>query len=131
METDKADGAAARPFVSAPLVKKPQIKASVSSLHYIFNSIVEHAMSVTGPSGNYDDKLHEIGFRIGWRLLPLVALRERPNKREVRLLPLLTFISTSCWKYLFNRSGELFKSTDSEEACKTTQPLDPIHTPCH
>lgn len=59
-----------------------------------------------------------MGVRMGYRVLLLVNLREKPWKRETRILPVLTFVSQNCWKYLFGHPGDLFKSSESEGECE-------------
>lgn len=61
---------------------------------------------------------HQMGVRMGYRVLLLVSHRERSSKRELRILPMLTFISQTCWRYLFGRTGDLFKSSESETECE-------------
>ncbi|KAL8444728.1 hypothetical protein Emag_005357 [Eimeria magna] len=58
--------------------------------------------------------LHELGLRVGYKALDLIIYRERHNRREIRLLSILTFVATCVWKTLFGHSVELLKAQDSE-----------------
>lgn len=63
-------------------------------------------------------RLHELGLRIGYKILDLLVYRERHKKREIKILSILTFVSTCVWRYLFGHSGELLKAQDNELECK-------------
>lgn len=65
-------------------------------------------------------RLHELGLRVGYKALDLVLYRERHNRREIKLLSILTFIATCVWKSLFGHSVELLKAQDSELECTDT-----------
>ncbi|CAE7699815.1 unnamed protein product [Symbiodinium sp. CCMP2592] len=60
--------------------------------------------------------LHDLGIPAGVRILDLYVLRENRNKRETRLLPMLTFIAGPMWKNLFGHSAELFKAETDDNS---------------
>ncbi|KAJ3153333.1 TRAPP subunit trs31 [Geranomyces michiganensis] len=63
-----------------------------------------------------EKKLSDFGYRVGIRSLELLVFRDRPNRRDTRLLNTLSFIHTNIWKALFGRAADsLEKGTDNED----------------
>ncbi|CAE7870256.1 unnamed protein product, partial [Symbiodinium sp. KB8] len=60
--------------------------------------------------------LHDLGIPAGVRILDLYVLRDNRNRRETRLLPMLTFIAGPMWKNLFGHSAELFKAETDDNS---------------
>ena len=53
---------------------------------------------------SYVCRIDQCGFEIGYKILELLFSRMKPGKRPTKLMDVLQFISSSCWKYLFGRS---------------------------
>jgi hypothetical protein len=63
-------------------------------------------------------RLQAAGYGVGQRVLELLALRERPAKRETTVVGILQFLSGTVWMQLFGRTADaLEKSTDQANAC--------------
>jgi len=63
-----------------------------------------------------EKRLSDAGYSIGIRLAELIFYREKNNKRETKLLGILTFISYTVWKVLFGKQADsLEKSTEQED----------------
>ena len=61
-----------------------------------------------------------MGEGVGWRVLDLLAIRDRSIKRELRLVAMLSYIQVSAWKALFGRSADsLEQSIDHDDECMT------------
>lgn len=72
-------------------------------------------------------RLNVLGYRVGVRLVELLPLRDvvqpmsslrspPPPTRTIRLLPLLTYIHSTLYRYLFGRTADsLEKSTDNDD----------------
>eukprot|EP01054_Gregarina_sp_Poly1_P004956 Gregarina_sp_Poly_1__4955@NODE_2626_length_1900_cov_100_691217_g54_i3_p2_GENE_NODE_2626_length_1900_cov_100_691217_g54_i3NODE_2626_length_1900_cov_100_691217_g54_i3_p2_ORF_typecomplete_len135_score10_24TRAPP/PF04051_16/2_8e18PLDc_3/PF13918_6/0_082_NODE_2626_length_1900_cov_100_691217_g54_i362466 len=105
-------------ILNRPLIKKQKQEVSVSAVHFLFAAMVQYCMNQTRQATELEDKLHEMGVRMGYRVLLLVSFREKNFKRETRILPMLTFITQNCWKFLFGYQGDLFKSQDTEGECR-------------
>lgn len=84
-------------------------EVSASFLHYLFAETVRYCLLGVYSSHQLEDRLHELGVRVGWRLLEPLSFRERPGRRETRLIGILTFIATTCWKHLFGHHGDLLR----------------------
>lgn len=64
------------------------------------------------------DRLEEAGYGVGQRVLELVAVREKYNRRETRVVQILQYISNNIWKYLFGKNADsLERSMENEDEC--------------
>lgn len=64
------------------------------------------------------EKLSQLGFRIGRRALDLIIARERISKRDTRLLSILNFIALTLWTFLYGKQADSLKKVrDSELEC--------------
>ena len=61
-------------------------------------------------------RLEGMGYSVGLRVLELLTLRERQQKRKVRLLPMLQWVSSNVWKSLFGKTADsLERSMENED----------------
>ena len=71
------------------------------------------ACSLTGAR-----RLTDAGHSIGYRFLETVFFKERPAKRETKLLGMLQFVSSVAWKALFGKGADaLEKSRENDDEC--------------
>jgi hypothetical protein len=64
------------------------------------------------------DRLWEVGYQVGLRMLELQSFREKKVKRELEIVGILGFISVNVWKALFGeRADSLERSTEHEDEC--------------
>jgi hypothetical protein len=62
-------------------------------------------------------RLEQAGYGVGLRCLELVAVKERPAKRETSVVGMLQFVSSALWQALFGKTADaLEKSTDTANA---------------
>jgi hypothetical protein len=63
-------------------------------------------------------RLDQAGYDVGARFLELCMAREKPGKRETKLVAMLQYVSTNMWKTLFGRKADgLEKSKEHEHTC--------------
>ena len=68
----------------------------------------------------YDNRLANLGYQVGIKILDLLVLREKQQyRRETKLINMLTFIKTSVWKNLFGKEADkLERANDDERTCE-------------
>lgn len=49
-------------------------------------------------------RMDQCGFDIGYKILEILYAKLKPGKRPTKLMEVLQFIGSACWKYLFGRS---------------------------
>nr|XP_024356447.1 trafficking protein particle complex subunit 5-like isoform X2 [Physcomitrium patens] len=60
--------------------------------------------------------LEEAGFGVGIRMLELLCHRDKANRRETRVLGILSFVHSTVWKSLFGKVADsLEKGTEHED----------------
>lgn len=85
----------------------------------LFSELVSYCRDRVESVVALQDKLSELGYRIGRRALDLIIMREKNTKRETRLRNILSFIVLSLWTFLYGKqAGSLMKVRDSELECK-------------
>ncbi|KAI8991997.1 NO signaling/Golgi transport ligand-binding domain-containing protein [Mycotypha africana] len=78
--------------------------------------MLQYAQKRVNGIQDLERKLNEFGYRVGYRLLELLAWREKSAKREIKVINVLYFIHSTVWKALFNKSADsLEKSTENED----------------
>ena len=68
----------------------------------------------------YVNRLANLGYQVGIKILDLLVLREKQQyRRETKLINMLTFIKTSVWKNLFGKEADkLERANDDERTCE-------------
>ena len=71
---------------------------------------------------NHLSSLNTLGYRIGTRVLELMAWRaesaSKAPKRDIRFLPVLMSIHTNVWKAVFGKPADAIeKSFQNEDEC--------------
>ncbi|CDJ43352.1 transport protein particle component Bet3 domain-containing protein, putative [Eimeria tenella] len=89
-------------------------EVSLSSFSFLFSEMVQYSLNAAKKGYRMEDRLHEMGLRIGYKVLELVAFRERAAKREIRIVSFLSFVASAVWRCLFGRSMELLRAQDTE-----------------
>ncbi|KAK4057122.1 Trafficking protein particle complex subunit 31 [Microbotryomycetes sp. JL221] len=110
-----------------PVVRSRGQDLSLAAWTYLFGEIVQYTQKrVTGIS-EFEKRLNILGYRVGARLVELLPLRDYmypistlrsppPPTRTLRLLPVLTYVHSTLYRFLFGRPADsLEKSTDNPD----------------
>ncbi|PHT51776.1 hypothetical protein CQW23_06238 [Capsicum baccatum] len=63
-----------------------------------------------------ENSLEDVGYAVGAQILELLSHREKGNRRETRLLGILSFVHDTVWKVLFGKVADsLEKGTEHED----------------
>lgn len=103
-------------ILDRPIGKSQGLKqVGLSSFAFLFSEMIQYAQDRVNDIAHLESKLAEMGYQVGWRVLDLIVLRERPLKRDIKQVAILQFISSKCWKFLFGKPTDaLERSTESE-----------------
>ena len=111
---DRSSSASSATIYDLPLSRYRR-DINLSTFAFLFSEIVQYSHNRVESIPELEAKLSAIGQRVGARILELVVLRERHNRREIRLSAMLLFVNTVVWKHLFGRQADaLEKDGDSE-----------------
>lgn len=85
----------------------------------LFSELVSYCRDRVESVMALQDKLSQLGYRIGRRALELVLAREKVPRRETRLLNILNFIALTLWTFLYGKQADSLKKVrDSDLECK-------------
>ncbi|GAA5823813.1 hypothetical protein JCM11251_003306 [Rhodosporidiobolus azoricus] len=110
-----------------PVTKTRGAEVALGAWTFLFAEIVQYTQKRVSGISEFEKRLSILGYRVGCRLLELLPLRDYlyplsslrsppPPSRTLRLLPLLTYIHSTLYRYLFGRPADsLEKSTDNED----------------
>ena len=91
-------------------------EVSLSAFSLVFSELVQHQRARVESINDLEARLEASGRDVGARLGEALAARERPGKRETRLITMLQFVSGPCWRVLFGRAADsLERSTENED----------------
>ncbi|KAJ3009946.1 hypothetical protein HKX48_007663 [Thoreauomyces humboldtii] len=104
------------PILERNLAKGRSNEVSLSALAFLFCEMLSYATKKSSGIQDMEKKLSDFGYRVGLRTLELIIFRDRPGRRDTRLLNVLTFIHSTVWKTLFGKPADaLEKGTDNED----------------
>ncbi|KDE09533.1 hypothetical protein MVLG_00431 [Microbotryum lychnidis-dioicae p1A1 Lamole] len=110
-----------------PITKTRGSEISLGAWSYLLAEIVQYTQKRVSGIGEFEKRLNILGYRIGVRLLELLPLRDHlyplsslrsspPPSRTLRLLPILTYVHSIVYRYLFNRPADsLERSTENSD----------------
>merc|ERR1711903_276056 len=107
-----------RPNIVDRPLPRGKNEVSLSAFSFLFSEMVQYTQRRCSQRNMADSeqRLCEMGEGVGWRVLDLLAIRDRSIKRELRLVAMLSYIQVSAWKALFGRSADsLEQSIDHDD----------------
>ncbi|WWC69561.1 uncharacterized protein I206_103503 [Kwoniella pini CBS 10737] len=109
-------------ILDRPLNKSKNSEIALSSWAFMFSEIISYSQSRVDSVTDLEKRLSSLGYQVGQRILSLILLRNtqtlnlKDPKREYRLIPILQFIHTQIYKFIFGKSADgLEKSSESED----------------
>ncbi|KAK3009108.1 hypothetical protein RJ639_013138 [Escallonia herrerae] len=89
-----------------PLSKGKQ-EVSLSAFAFLFSELVQYNQTQVDNIAELERRLEDAGYAVGARVLELLCHREKGNRRETRLLGILSFVHSTVWKVLFGKALEI------------------------
>lgn len=85
----------------------------------LFSELVSYCRDRVESTMALEEKLSQVGYRIGRRALELILVREKVSRRDTRLLNILHFIAFTLWNFLYGKQADsLKKFRDTELECE-------------
>lgn len=101
-----------------------QSTVSLSAFALLYSELVQYHQSRVASISELERRLESAGYGVGLRVLELLAFRSSGNnnrsvdqcKREIRLMSILQFVSSTVWKSLFGKAADsLERSIDHSD----------------
>ncbi|GAB9473703.1 hypothetical protein Gpo141_00010851 [Globisporangium polare] len=91
-------------------------EVSLSAFSFLFSEMVQYFQGRVQNISDLESRLDDAGFGVGVRVVELLCHREKSGRRETRLINMLQFIVSTCWKALFGKAADaLERSTENED----------------
>ncbi|KAF1336515.1 Trafficking protein particle complex subunit, partial [Globisporangium splendens] len=89
---------------------------SLSAFSFLFSEMVQYFQGRVQNISDLENRLDDAGFGVGVRVGELLCHREKSGRRETRLINMLQFLVSTCWKALFGKAADaLERSTENED----------------
>ncbi len=88
---------------------------NLSTFALLFSEIVQYCQNRVHTVPELQNKLSEMGHRVGERFIDVLVLREKGFRREIKLLNTLLFIKTTMWKNLFGKEADKLEHANDDE----------------
>ncbi|KDQ19907.1 hypothetical protein BOTBODRAFT_75366, partial [Botryobasidium botryosum FD-172 SS1] len=102
------------------LNKTRAAEVSYSAFAFLFSEAIQYTQKRVSGIADMERRLSTLGYRVGIRVLELMSWRgestSKAPKREIRLLPALSYIHTQVWKTLFGKPADAIqKSVENDD----------------
>ncbi|CAK9231652.1 unnamed protein product [Sphagnum troendelagicum] len=95
---------------------KGKTEVLLSAFAFLFSELVQYNQTRVDNIAELERRLEDAGYAVGIRMLELLCHREKGNRRETRLLNILSFVHSTVWKSLFGKVADsLEKGTEHED----------------
>lgn len=95
---------------------KGKQEVSLNAFSFLFSELVQYNQTRVDNIAELERRLEDAGYGVGLRVLELLCHREKGNRRETRLLGILSFVHSTVWKSLFGKVADsLEKGTEHED----------------
>lgn len=102
-----------------PLLACFVLQATLSAFGFLFAEMVHYFQGRIENVSDLERRLEEAGRGVGFRFLELIAAKEKAGRRETKLLGVLQFLSSVCWKAMFGKNADaLEKSMEKADECE-------------
>lgn len=92
------------------------LEVNETTFSLLFSELVRYSQQRVEDVRSLEIKLEDFGFDVGSRALEVIAARDRPDKRELRIVQALQFVTSQCWTSLFGKPADaLEKSLDGPD----------------
>ncbi|CAG9862286.1 unnamed protein product [Phyllotreta striolata] len=96
-------------------LSKGKGEVSLSCFALLFSEVVQYCQNKSQTVPELQNRLHDLGKRIGVKLIDLYFMRERGGKREIKLLNILLFVKSTLWKALFGKEADKLEHSNDDE----------------
>ena len=87
-------------------IKRTAGEVNLSAFAFLLSEIVSYSQGRVKSVSNLENRLSDVGYSVGARLLEVISWRDKAHKREVKLVGILTFIHSTLWRALFGKPAD-------------------------
>lgn len=83
---------------------------------YLYSEVVQYHQNRVDSISELERRLEASGYGVGLKVLELLTYRNKDYTREISLMNMLQFVSTTAWKSLFGKAADsLERSIDHSD----------------
>ena len=90
-------------------------EVSHAAFALLFSEIVQYAQTRSSTVTDLQQKLHDVGWQVGARIVDVLCVRDRSSKRETKLLNVLLMVKSTLWKSLFGKEADKLEHANDDE----------------
>ena len=94
---------------------KAKSEINISAFALLFSEMVQYCQNRVYTVPELQNRLSQMGYRVGQRVMDSMAIREKNFKRETRLINMLVFIRTKVWINLFGKEADKLEQANDDE----------------
>ncbi|KAF0296075.1 Trafficking protein particle complex subunit 5 [Amphibalanus amphitrite] len=104
-----------KPSILDRPLSRGKSEVSLSLFALLFAEIVHYTHNRVQSVSELQNRLSEMGYQVGIRMLDLIVVRERNLKRETKILNILLFIKGTFWKTLFGKEADKLEHANDDQ----------------
>ena len=101
-------------------------EVSHAAFALLFSEIVQYAQTRSSTVTDLQQKLHDVGWQVGARIVDVLCVRDRSSKRETKLLNVLLMVKSTLWKSLFGKEADKLEHANDDERTYYIIEKDPL-----
>ncbi len=90
-------------------------EVSLAAFALLFSEMVQYCQSRSNTVPELQQKLHDLGWQVGARILDLLFVRERASRRETKLLNVLLMVKSTLWRALFGKEADKLERANDDD----------------
>jgi len=100
-------------ILDKPLPRGRQ-EASLSAFAFLFSEMMQYSRDRSSEVPELEQKMRDLGVGVGQRVLELTCWREKNCQRELKVLQMLAFVTSTVWKTLVGKPADDTQKADTE-----------------
>eukprot|EP00043_Microstomoeca_roanoka_P028950 m.20233 g.20233 ORF g.20233 m.20233 type:complete len:182 (+) comp8837_c0_seq2:82-627(+) len=87
---------------------------NLSTFALLFSEVVRYSVGRVQSVAELEEKLAQMGRRVGIRTVEMMALRERTFRRRIKVQEVVSFLQSNLWRTLFGKQADLLEQATNE-----------------
>ncbi|NWY22566.1 trafficking protein particle complex subunit 5 [Corvus hawaiiensis] len=94
---------------------RPRSELSLAAFALLFSELVQYCQRRVASVAELQARLARLGHHVGLRALDALVARERPGRRETKVLGVLLFVKGPLWRALFGREADKLEQANDDD----------------
>jgi len=126
MDLTKRSAAANKPSILDRPLSRGKQEVALSAFALLFSEMIQYSQNKCRTVTELQQKLSDFGYTVGSRLVDLLYVKDRGNRRETKVLNILLFVKVNLWKELFGKEADKLEQASDDDKIYYIIEKDPI-----